>query len=254
MASFIHRPNGRAAITVAIFAIGTWGLVGIVRGLEAAPNADEPKAPPVVTPGPFVEAPPPEGAIVLFDGKDASGWTGGRGRPTKWEVVDGELRCKPGTGDATSKEKFKDAEIHIEFATPLMPNEKGQGRGNSGVYLQGRYELQILDSYKSDTYADGQCGAIYKQHVPLKNACRPPLEWQSYDIIFKGPKKDGDKKTPARVTVKHNGILILDNAELKGPTPGSSDDKVYEEGPIRLQDHGNLVKFRNIWMKKLEAK
>jgi len=253
MASFIKSPNGRAAFTVGIFAIGMWGLVGIVRGLEAMP-AEDPKAPPVVEPGPFVESPPPEGAVILFDGKNADAWTDQRGRPTKWEVVDGELRCKPKTGSIVTKEKFGDAEIHIEFCTPLMPDAKGQGRGNSGVYIQGRYELQILDSYKNDTYPDGQCGAIYKQHVPLKNVCRPPLEWQSYDIVFKAPKKDGDKKTNARVTVKQNGILILDNVELKGPTPGNIDNKLFEDGPILLQDHDNLVKFRNIWVKKLESK
>ena len=254
MAAFIRSPSGRAAFTFGVFVVGMWGLIGIVRGLEAAAHPEDPKVPPVVAPRPFEPAPPPEGAVVLFDGKDASQWTDGRGRPTKWEVVDGEFRCKPGTGSAYAKEKFRDAEIHLEFATPLMPDAKGQGRGNSGVYIQGRYELQILDSYNSETYPDGQCGAIYKQYAPLKNACRPPTEWQSYDIVFKGAKKEGGKQIHARVTVKHNGVLIQDNVELKTPTPGSTDDKVNEEGPIWLQDHHNEVKFRNIWMKKLEAK
>lgn len=234
-------------LAVAAGAIGMYAVAGRLESLRA----DDQKAPPVVTPGPFVETPPPEGAIVLFDGKDASHWTQ-KGKPIKWKVVDGELRCAPGTGSIVSKDKFKDAEIHVEFCTPLMPDATGQGRGNSGVYIQGRYELQILDSYKSDTYPDGQCGAIYKQHIPLKNVCRPPLEWQTYDIIFKGARKEGDKQINARVTVKQNGILILDDVELKTVTPGEMDRKVNEEGPILLQDHGNDVKFRNIWVKKLD--
>lgn len=240
--------NGAFGLLAAI--AGALGTIAISGNLESA-KADEKKAPPVVTPGPFVETPPPEGAIVLFGGKDADHWTQ-NGKPIKWKVEEGELRCAPGTGSIVTKDKFKDAEIHVEFCTPLMPDAKGQGRGNSGVYLQGRYELQILDSYNSDTYPDGQCGAIYLQHIPLKNACRPPLEWQSYDIIFKGAHKEGDKQVNARVTVKQNGILIQDNVELKKPTPGELDKNVNEEGPILLQDHGNDVKFRNIWMKKLK--
>ena len=252
--SFFCCPAAKnAAFGLIAFAAGAWGTVGLVSGLENA-NADDKKAPPVVTPGPFIEAPPPEGAVVLFDGKDSSHWTHQNGKPIKWEVVDGELRCKPHSGSIVSKDKFSDAEIHIEFATPLMPDATGQGRGNSGVYIQGRYELQILDNYNSETYSDGQCGAIYKQHIPLKNACRPPKEWQSYDIVFKAARKEGDKTIPARVTVKHNGILIQDDVELKTVTPGEMDRKVLEPGPILLQDHGNDVKFRNIWVKKLEAK
>jgi len=235
--------------TIIAFVLGAWGTIGLMIGLhdDKGPGS----APPVVTPGPFVPSPPPEGAIVLFDGKDASHWTQG-GKPVKWEVVDGEFRCKPGTGDVVTTDKFRDAEIHLEFATPSMPDQHGQARGNSGVYLQGRYELQILDSYNDETYFDGQCGAIYKQYPPLKNACRPPLEWQSYDIVFKGARKEGDKTINAHVTVKHNGILIQDNVELKTVTPGEMDKKVTEEGPLRLQDHHNKVKFRNIWMKKLD--
>jgi len=249
MSSFCCPAAKNALFGFIALVAGAFGTASLVRGLENA-VPDDLKAPPVETPGPFVETPPPEGAIVLFGGKDADHWTQ-NGKPIKWEVVDGELRCKPHTGSIVSKDKFKDAEIHVEFCTPLMPDAKGQGRGNSGVYLQGRYELQILDSYNSETYPDGQCGAIYKQHVPLKNACRPPLEWQTYDIIFKGAHKEGDKQVNARVTVKQNGILIQDNVELKTVTPGEMDKKVNEEGPILLQDHGNNVKFRNIWMKKL---
>jgi hypothetical protein len=250
MTSFCCLAAKNLMTTFVAFAIGAWGMVGLALNLEES-RLDEPKAPPVVTPGPFVEAPPPEGAVVLFEGKDASQWVDRRGKPTKWEVVDGELRCKPGTGDAITKEKFGDAEIHLEFATPHMPDAKGQQRGNSGVYIQGRYELQILDSYNAETYPNGQCGAIYLQHVPLKNACRPPKEWQSYDIVFKAARKEGDKEIPARVTVKHNGVLIQDDVEMKTVTPGEMDKKVLEPGPLRLQDHGNDVKFRNIWVKKL---
>jgi hypothetical protein len=209
---------------------------------------EDPTPPPIVAPG-ATSSDPPADAIVLFDGKDVSGWEKVGGGACAWQAKDGELHCKPGTGSIVSKETFQDAQIHVEFATPLMPDAKGQGRGNSGVYIQGRYEVQILDSVNNDTYADGQCGAVYKQYVPLVNVCRPPLQWQTYDMIFRAAR--GNK--PATLTVFHNGVLIHDHIALKGPTPGGIGGAEGSPGPLLLQDHGNLVRFRNIWIRKLAS-
>ncbi|HVJ80381.1 MAG TPA: DUF1080 domain-containing protein [Planctomycetia bacterium] len=230
-----------------------WRAAGLGLAMAAgAYAAVQGMAPKAVAPG---EKPgdPPADAVVLFDGKSTEGWTRRGGGECGWIAADGELRCKPGAGDVVTTAKFGDAQIHVEFATPLMPDAKGQGRGNSGVYLQGRYEVQVLDSYKAETYPDGQCAAVYKQAVPLVNACRPPLEWQTYDIVFHQAKlgPDGKKSAPARVTMFHNGVLVHDDVELKNHSPGEIDKREGTPGPILLQDHGNTVKFRNLWYRPL---
>jgi len=170
----------------------------------------------------------------------------------KWNIVDGAMEINPGTGSIITRDKFESFKLHIEFKTPYMPDAKGQGRGNSGVYLQGRYEIQVLDSYGLDS-KDNDCGGIYKIATPLVNACRKPQQWQTYDITFYAPKFDGAGKKikDAVVTVYQNGKLIHDNVVIPNPTGGAKDHNVDQPGGIYLQDHGNKVQFRNIWLVKL---
>lgn len=216
----------------------------------AQPQAPELKPPPVVTPGPHVSIPPPSDATVFFGGESLAGWTTRDGKPAGWKVDNGALTVVPKAGDIVSKEVFGDAQIHLEFMTPVERGD-GQDRGNSGVYIHGRYEVQVLDSYQSETYPDGQCGAIYKQHVPKANACRPQGEWQSYDIVFRAPKfEDGKKVRNAMVTVIHNGVLIHDHVEAT-PTGGAIGKEEMKEGPLLLQEHGHEVRYRNVWVRKI---
>ena len=164
-------------------------------------------------------------------------------KQVKWGIVDGAMEIKPGTGSIATKGKFKDFKLHIEFRTPFMPDARGQGRGNSGVYLQNRYEVQVLDSYGLEP-KDNECGGIYQVGVPMVNVCYPPMQWQTYDITFRAPRSD----EKAVVTVVHNGVTIHDRLKIPGPTGGALDGNVLEPGGIYLQDHGNLVRFRNIWL------
>jgi len=211
------------------------------------------KAPPVITPGALPTSAPSD-AIIYFDGTSLDNWATRDGKPAGWKCDNkpgGAMTGVPKSGDVVSKKTFGSAQIHIEFMEPVTTGE-GQDRGNSGVYIHGRYEVQILDSYKNETYPDGQCGAVYKQYVPLVNACRPPGEWQTYDIIFHAAKIEGGKKSaPARVTVIHNGVLIQDNVELQGPTGGAIGQEETATGPLLLQEHGHEVKYRNIWVRPL---
>ncbi|RLT10028.1 MAG: DUF1080 domain-containing protein [Planctomycetota bacterium] len=197
-------------------------------------------------------AQPPKGAVVLL-GKDndpKSTWTKRNGDPIGWTFEDGVLTVKGGTGDIKTKDEFSNYQMHVEFRTPYMPEAKGQGRGNSGVYQAGRYELQVLDSYGLKPQ-DNDCGAIYKQYAPAVNACRKPLEWQSYDITFRSAKlADGKEVEKARITVIQNGQKILDDKPIS-VTPGGLDMKPGLPGQILLQDHGNTVSFRNMWIKPL---
>jgi hypothetical protein len=205
--------------------------------------------PVVVTPG--AGTAPPSDAIVLFDGTSLDAFDG----VSDW-LVDGDVAIVGST--VTTKQKFGDCQLHLEFATPAEVSGDGQGRGNSGVYLMNRYEVQILDSYGNPTYFDGQCAAIYKQHPPLVNACRGPGEWQSYDIIFRAPKfhADGSVQSPAAVTILQNGVLVQNHFELLGGTfydqPPEYSAHADRE-PILLQHHGNPVRFRNIWIRDLMA-
>lgn len=204
--------------------------------------------PPIVTPG-ATAADPPSDAIVLFDGKDLSQWNEG----DAWKIEDGYATVQKKS--ISTKQAFGDCQLHIEFATPSEVKGSGQGRGNSGVYLMGKYEVQVLDSYDNTTYFDGQCGSIYKQQPPTVNACRKPGEWQTYDIIFEAPRfaDDGELIKPAYVTVLHNGVLIHNHFELAGGTSyvaPPSYSKHAEKLPISLQHHGNPTRYRNIWIRE----
>jgi Domain of Unknown Function (DUF1080) len=196
-------------------------------------------------------AAPPKDAIVLFDGRDLSGWAQRRsGRPATWKIEDGAMVA--GGGDIVTTQKFTDFQLHVEFNVPLMPNARGQARGNSGVYLQGRYEIQVLDSYGLVSQS-GDCGAIYDQAPPMVNACRPPGQWQTYDILFHAPRFDeaGRRIARPRVSVLQNGIWIHDDVEIDGSTTASMNTDPREPGPIMLQDHGNPVRYRNVWLRPL---
>jgi hypothetical protein len=194
---------------------------------------------------------PPSDAVVLFDGHDMSKWIGG----DAWEVKDGYAVSRKNS--IHSKEKFGDCQIHVEFAEPAKGKGSGQGRGNSGVYIMDRYEIQILDSYDNKTYFDGQCGAVYKQMPPMVNACRKPGEWQTYDILWEAPHftADGAVERPAYVTVLQNGVVIHNHTELLGSTAYDEPPK-YEKhpdrAPLQLQFHGNPVRFRNIWVREMK--
>lgn len=207
-----------------------------------------------VTPG--TAATPPSDAIVLFDGKTATQWqTAKDGSASRWEVKEGLLTVVKGTGDIRTKEEFMDFQLHIEWRSPEKIEGAGQGRGNSGIFLQDRYELQVLDSYQNRTYSNGQAGSIYKQNPPLVNAMRKTGEWQTYDVIYTAPrfKEDSTLFSPAYVTVLHNGVLVQNHFEIKGSTEyiGLPMYKAHGKAPIRLQDHGNPVSYRNIWIRKL---
>jgi hypothetical protein len=192
----------------------------------------------------------PSDAVVLFDGKNLSEWVHTDGTPASWVVSDGTMTVAKG-GIKTKKE-FGDIQIHLEFRTPAPARGEDQDRGNSGVYIQGNYEVQILDSYINETYIDGMCGAVYKMYPPLVNVSRPPGIWQSYDIIFRAPKLDraGKVVKKATVTVLHNGVLIQDHVEVE-PTGGRLGSAETARGPIFLQDHNHPVQFRNIWVREL---
>ena len=209
--------------------------------------------PPVVTPGDC--GAPPSDAIILFDGKDLNEWISAKGGPAEWIVADGAMTVKPRTGSIKTKQKFGDIQLHIEWRTPAEVKGEGQGRGNSGIFLMERYELQVLDSYDNITYPNGQAGSIYKQSIPLVNACKKPGEWQTYDVIFMAPEftEKGHLKTPARITVLHNGVLIQNNFMIKGPTEYNRIPKYEPHGKasLSLQDHGNPVSYRNIWVREL---
>ncbi len=215
--------------------------------------------PPVVDPGPErAPVPAPSDAVVLFDGHDLSKWRSEKGGPAPWTVRDGYFEVAPGTGMLVTAEPFGDCQLHIEFSEPTPPKGDSQDRGNSGVYLMGRYEVQVLDSYHNRTYPDGQAGAIYGQHPPLVNASRPPGQWQAYDIIFHGPRFDdaGKLLRPARMTVLHNGVLVQDDAVLSGPTAHQQRPPYEahpEKLPLELQDHGNQVRYRDVWIRPLKA-
>jgi hypothetical protein len=201
----------------------------------------------------------PSDAIVLFNGTDINTeWEDNRGNPSKWIITDGALLCVRGSGVIKTKRKFSNFQLHIEWKTPSEVSGESQGRGNSGVFLQELYEVQVLDSYNNRTYREGQAGSLYKQRAPLVNVCRKPGEWQSYDIIYTAPTFNNDTTTyftPPRVTVFQNGVLIQNNFSLRGPTEyiGIPEYFIKKHGPgsVVLQDHGNPVAYRNIWIREL---
>jgi len=220
------------------------------------PNRPQPK---VVTPGSFssLEQPgqPPADAIILFGGGDLSKWESGNGGPAKWAVKDGVMEVVPSSGELRTKDKFGDCQLHLEWAAPKEVKGDSQGRGNSGVFLMGVVELQILDSYNNITYADGHAGSVYGVNPPMVNPVRPPGEFQVYDIVFRRPiYKGGQALDPGHVTVFLNGVLIQDHTALEGPTGHMTRSKLRpfpDKGPLALQDHGNPTRFRNIWYREL---
>lgn len=215
--------------------------------------------PKIVTPGKADKSgstTAPSDAIVLFDGKDLSQWQNSKGGPVEWVIGNDCFTVKPNTGMISTKKNFGSFQLHIEWREPDGIQGTSQGRGNSGIFLQGKYEIQILDNYENETYVNGQAGSIYKQTPPLVNAMRKPGEWNVYDIIYTAPtfKEDGSYLTPPRVTLLHNGVLVQNNTTILGTTEYIGLPKVvpHGEGPIQLQDHGNPVSFRNIWVRELK--
>ncbi|HUF26598.1 MAG TPA: DUF1080 domain-containing protein [Gemmatimonadaceae bacterium] len=227
-------------------AVGDWAIHDTLR-----------PPPPVVRPGePPPMQRPPSDALVLFDGATLSHWRSAAGGAAGWKVENGYVEVVAGAGDIETRQGFGDVQLHIEWATPARVEGTGQGRGNSGVFLMGCYEVQVLESWENRTYADGQAAALYGQYPPMVNASRPPGEWQTYDIVFRRPRfeEGGALVRPARITVLHNGVLVHDAVELTGPS-GHYQRPPYtahpDRLPIRLQDHGNPVRFRNIWLREL---
>jgi len=239
---FLNRFHSSLTLAVA-------ALTGLAISAFAAdaPSAGEPR---VIDPGP-----PPSDAIVLFDGKDLSQWESDKNGPAKWEVKDGVMTVVPHTGYIHTTQAFGSCQLHVEWATPSEVSGDGQGRGNSGVFLQSRYEIQVLDSYDNKTYFNGQAGALYGQYAPLVNCCRKPGEWQTYDIIYHAPDfgRDGSLKKPGTLTVLQNGVLVQDNVEIKGTLlrGGVKYESHAAKEPLSLQDHQNRVRYRNIWIREL---
>ncbi len=225
------------------------------------PNDRNRPEPPIITPGTesTQEKPgrPPSDAIVLFNGKDLSNWEAVNGGPAKWDVGDGYFQTVPGVGDIQTKASYGDFQLHVEWATPNPPHGTDQDRGNSGVFLHGLYEIQVLDSFNNVTYADGEAAAVYGQYPPLVNAARPPGVWQMYDIAFHGARFDSSGKVTrkANVTVFYNGVLVQDHVEIMGPTAHHERPPYTphpDRLPLRLQDHHHPVRYRNLWLRELK--
>jgi hypothetical protein len=253
---------------IVAFAVGVLTLSACGPAVPDAPPASEPESadarpedsevwepvPTTVVPG--VAGAPPSDAVVLFDGTDLAAWEHASGDAAAWRIEDGAVTVVAGTGDIRTRRSFADVQLHIEWRTPGVVEGEGQGRGNSGVFFMERYELQVLDSYENVTYSNGQAGSIYKQHIPIVNASRGPGEWQTYDVFFTAPRfePDGTLARPAFVTVVHNGVLVQNHAELLGPTVfigAPAYESHADREPISLQDHGNPVSYRNIWVREL---
>ncbi|MDX1395094.1 MAG: DUF1080 domain-containing protein [Gemmatimonadota bacterium] len=237
---------------------------------QAEPTPEETEvwepAPPVVTPAPAGPmTPPPSDAIVLFDGTTLDEWESARdGSPAAWTLADGVMTVDKSTGDIRTRRRFTSFQLHLEWRVPEHITGEGQARGNSGVFLAatgtrpGGYELQILDSYRNDTYVNGMAASVYKQFIPLANPTRPPGEWQVYDIVWTAPTfgPDGSVRTPARITAFFNGVLVQNDVELAGETKyrGEPEYFAYDDAPILLQAHGDPsppISFRNIWVRPL---
>ena len=245
-----------------------WAICLATLGMAYAYQRVIGPQPPVVDPGGPEK--PPSDAIVLFNGRDNTGWTRLDGTPSHCTAAGGVMTCKTGALDTSSTETFRNAQIHVEFLAPNEPGQKGYARANSGIILQNAYEIQILDSYKNDTATDSSCAALYRQSAPLVNACRPPGQWQTYDGIYHAPKcnSDGTMQAPGSLTLLHNGVLVQDHVPVNVPQGAR---RCVSEGPLVLQDHSRYIgrkieieegpingpapetdmQFRNIWMRRL---
>jgi hypothetical protein len=249
--SLTPRRARALAIALAVTSIGVTEAVraaGDAAGSAAAAPAST-GMPPTTTASPAPTAERPANAAILFDGKDLSQFKQENGQPATWKIIDGGA-VEVGPGDLVTSQKFAgDFVLHVEFMTPAMPNATGQAKGNSGVYLADCFELQVLDSFGLAEIGLGDCGAIYGKQAPTKNAARPPGQWQTFEAHYQAPRWDaaGTKTKPARLTLWWNGEMVHDNIELDGPCPGAKPESP-QGGPIRLQDHGNPVRFRNIWL------
>jgi hypothetical protein len=233
-------------------------LLALLQAQEWPVHSMDRPRPPVVQPAPAsTPTPAPSDAIRLFDGKSLTEWRGENGQPARWIVRAGYVEVAPGTGSLVSARAFGDIQLHVEWRAPVPAKGEGQERGNSGVFLMGLYEVQILDSHHNDTYPDGQAGALFGQNPPLVNAAQPPGAWQTYDIVFRRPRfgADGTLQRPARVTVLWNGVLVQDNVEMGGRTAfqrRATYSPHADKLPLSLQDHSYPVRFRNIWVRELQ--
>lgn len=246
-------PGHARALAIALV-VTSIGVTGVVRAAGDAAAPASTGMPPTTTTSPGPAAEYPANAVVLFDGKDLSKWKQDDGRSAAWTLVEGGA-VEVAAGDLITREKFAgDFILHVEFMTPFMPNATGQAKGNSGVYLADCFELQVLDSFGIADMGLGDCGAVYGKHIPSKNAAKPAGQWQTFEAHYQAPRWDaaGTKTKPARLTLWWNGEMVHDNIELDGPGPGAKAESP-QGGPIRLQDHGNPVRFRNIWLAPLPA-
>jgi len=249
----------RFFVAAGLFSVGASNCLAQAGKTTWKPHDMERPVPVVVDPGTASTEEKvgraPADAVVLFDGKDLSKWGRKDGSEAQWKVADGYFETVPKAGYIYTKQAFGDMQLHVEWRTPSPAKGTGQDRGNSGVFLMGLYEIQVLDSYENRTYADGQAGAVYGQYPPLVNVSRKPGEWQAYDIVFHGPRfaADGSVTRKARVTVFQNGVLVQDNVEIQGTT--STEKPEYNKGPdklpLALQDHNHPVRYRNIWVREL---
>jgi hypothetical protein len=242
------------AIFITGLGISLFSIKTLAQGDPKITEIWKPEAP-VITPG-KTNADAPSDAIVLFDGKSLDAWESEKGGAAGWTIANNAMTVKPGSGGIKTKQVFGSCQLHIEWRAPEIVKGEGQGRGNSGIFLMGRYELQVLDMHNNKTYSNGQAGSIYKQTIPLVNASRKPGEWQAYDILFTAPEfyEDGRLKSAARITVLHNGVLIQNNTTIWGSTQYIGIAKYEQHAaklPIALQDHGDLVSFQNIWIREL---
>lgn len=236
-------------------------VVAMLASTAQASDAQEAAKTEVWEPVPPVVTAPsggvPSDATVLFDGSDLAAWEGEEGGAPPWRVEDGAMTVARGSGGIRTKAAFCDMQLHLEWRAPAdIDGMEGQDRGNSGVFLQERYEVQVLDSHDNPTYPNGQAASVYKQHIPLVNASRPPGEWQAYDILYTAPRFDdeGALEAPAYVTVLHNGVLVQHHVEIQGTTEwigAPSYDEAHGCAPLYLQDHDASVSFRNIWVREL---
>jgi len=214
--------------------------------------------PPIITPGDICTNTAPSDAVVLFDGKNLDAWESVKGGPAEWTVKKGAFTVNKEVGDIQTKQEFENFQLHIEWSIPQNITGTSQGRGNSGIFLQGMYEIQVLDCYNNETYVNGQTGSVYKQTPPLANVMRKPGEWNVYDIIYSAPifKEDGTYRVPPTVTVIQNGVVLQNHTTILGTTEyiGFPKVKAHGAGPIRLQSHGDPsepISFRNVWIREL---